>query len=594
VTVLDHPFTNDDVAHAVDVPGVPFRARTDTTGATREPADPRSCALVGGTVWYRYAPRADTNVFADTFGTGYAVALAAFTGATQPVQPAGCNSSATGNAQLGLAARGGETYWFQITGPAGGGPLAFDLVPMPRTSLGDVSTTNEKADAAYPGIGVSRDGRFIVFQSYATNLAGPGSCPSGSCTGIFVRDRVAGTTALVISRPTTKPLEGAGGSLYPDVAESDLWDPQITPDGRFVTFASSAALIPEDTNRDFDVYLVDRATGSIERESVASDGHQGTTPPAHDDRTTPDSMSGSKYPAISDDGRYVVFASDAPDLVDGDANGDNDVFVHDRLTGRTELVSIDPSGSQMPGALVRFGRSMSPDGRFVAFWGLPAKPLLPTTEPLPHDTARQVFMRDRLLGTTTLASPSTRGGGGALDSYDPAVSADGRYVSFISEASDLVPDDTNSDSCTQVAETTTCGTDEFRFDLATRRMLRVSVSSSGEQQVLAPDQVGQSSDYNYVPSSSMSEDGRWVSYRSNATNLVPGDPDGRSHIYLHDCVTGATTRASVSSAGEPGNDDSMFTTISGDGSVVAFISMATNLAPEDHDSSWDIYLHERE
>ncbi|MEA2274634.1 MAG: hypothetical protein QOI98_3342, partial [Solirubrobacteraceae bacterium] len=588
--VLDHPFTNDNVADAITIPSVPFTATTNTTGASKEAGEPANCAPLGGTVWYQYTPPQDVNLFADTFGTSYADALDVYEGtAFGSLTRVGCNQSATGNAQVGFHALAGNTYWFQITGLAGGGNLVFDLAAVAATTLADLTSSGDHADAAALTVGMSENGRFLAITSYSNNLGGD-YCPSRACTGIFVRDLVTGQTTAVISMP--QPTASPG--LFPDTTGGDFWSPHITNDGRYVSFSTGAALLRDDTNDDFDVYVVDRSTNVLERDSVASSGAQGDTPATHHDHSI-NSFVGSKSPTITPDGRYVEFTSDAPNLVPGDTNGENDVFVRDRLTGSTELISVAPSGRQMSSAATEgpygTGKSISPDGRFVAFWGAETQPQVATPEPLPHSGARQVYVRDRLLGTTTLASPSMTGGEGNLDSYQPSISADGHLVAFASEASNLVPGDTNNSGCPRV-ETDTCGTDYFQFDLSTRRMSRVSVSSSGEQQVVAAKETGFATDANYFPAVAMSSDGRWVLFRSNATNLVPGDPDGHSHIYAHDVVTGATIRVSVSSTGEPGNDDSPFLTLAGDGSVVAFISAATNLAPDDKDNTWDVFVRE--
>jgi Tol biopolymer transport system component len=178
------------------------------------------------------------------------------------------------------------------------------------------------------------------------------------------------------------------------------------------------------TNEAFDVFVRDRSTGVTERVSVSSTGEQAG--PA------------SFEPAISADGRYIAFWSSAPNLVSGDTNGSADVFVRDRLTGSTDLVSVSSAELQGNGSSGD-GLAISPDGRFVAFMSS-AKNLVP------NDTneCRDIFLRDRLGGTTELVSVSSTAQQGNDCSDRPAVSADGCEVDFESAATNLVPGDTNN------------------------------------------------------------------------------------------------------------------------------------------------------
>src|SRR5207245_10374128 len=126
----------------------------------------------------------------------------------------------------------------------------------------------------------------------------------------------------------------------------------ISADGRFVAFTSAAGnLVAGDTNGVEDIFVHDRQTGVTERVSVASDGTQGSD--------------GSVAGSISADGRFVAFTSTAGNLVAGDTNGVEDIFVHDRQTGATERVSVDSTGAQGNGGAT--SSSTSADGRFVAF-----------------------------------------------------------------------------------------------------------------------------------------------------------------------------------------------------------------------------------
>src|SRR6185436_2049194 len=201
----------------------------------------------------------------------------------------------------------------------------------------------------------------------------------------------------------------------------------------------------------------------------------------------------------SDDGRYVAFDSLAGNLVPGDTNGKRDVFVRDRQAGTTTLVSISSTGTQ--GGADSGGPVLSGDGRYVAFWSRAAVLV-------PDDTnvAPDVFVHDRQTGTTIRVSVDSAGVQGNDDSYPTSISRDGRYVAFTSLATNLVPGDT------------TGAQDAFVHDLVTGSTIRVSVDSNG-----AGGQGGPHGS-SFLPK--LSGDGRYVVFQSEATNLVPGDTNG--------------------------------------------------------------------
>ena len=197
----------------------------------------------------------------------------------------------------------------------------------------------------------------------------------------------------------------------------------VSADGRYAVFESSAAnVVSGDTNNRRDVFVVDRQTGGVSRVSVDSNGAQAN--------------SDSFYPSISADGRYVAFHSSASNLVAGDANGSQDVFVRDLQSGTTTLVSVADGGGA--GNNSSYYPSISADGRYVAFWSYASNLVAGDTNNRPD-----VFMRDVQSDTTTLVSVADGGGAGNFDSYYPSISADGRYVAFWSYASNLVAGDTN-------------------------------------------------------------------------------------------------------------------------------------------------------
>jgi Tol biopolymer transport system component len=329
------------------------------------------------------------------------------------------------------------------------------------------------------------------------------------------------------------------------------WWPCVSADGKYVAFSSWASnLVLGDTNYTLDVFVHARETGTTERVSVDSSGNQANR--------------GSVGCSISADGRYVAFTSQASNLVPGDTNGMSDVFVHDRETGTTELVSVDSSGNQANGG--SSGPFISADGRYVAFssWA---------SNLVPGDTngISDAFVHDRQTGTTEIASVDSYGNHGNGISIGLSISADGRYVAFMSYASNLVPGDTNGMS------------DVFVHDRETGTTERVSVDSSGNQ---ADD---------WSEGSSISADGRYVAFRSGASNLVPGDTSRfRPDIFIHDRQTGVTERVSIGRYGNQGNGGSSGPFISADGKVVAFTSEASNLVPNDTNGLMDVFVRDRD
>jgi Tol biopolymer transport system component len=270
----------------------------------------------------------------------------------------------------------------------------------------------------------------------------------------------------------------------------------------------------------------------------------------------------SSKPSISADGRYVTFDSDATNLVAGDTNGMTDIFVRDRNSGTTTLVSKNSAGVE--GNLVSDVPSISADGRYVAFES--AATNLVSGDVNGHD---DIFVRDRQTGTTTRVSKSSAGVEGDGVSYNPSISADGRYVAFESDATNLVSGDTNAVS------------DIFVRDRQTGTTTRVSRDSAGVQGDLGSHWA------------SISADGRYVTFMSDANNLVSGDTNGVQDIFVRDRQTGTTTRISRSSAGVEGDDNSWKPSISADGWYVTFDSDATNLVAGDTNAVSDVFVRDR-
>ena len=405
-----------------------------------------------------------------------------------------------------------------------------------------VSTSSVQGNGPSRGGRISQDGRYVAFWSDADNLV-PGD--TNGSTDVFLRDRQAGTTER-LSVSTT----GAQGNQASDVCS-------ISGDGRYVAFTSySTNLAPGDSNGASDVYLRDRQAGTTRRISVSTAGGQAN------------GVSGS--PAITTDGRLVAFWSVATNLVPGDTNGMDDVFLHteDPQHGtiwKTERVSVDSNGiggdgeSEYP--------SISSDGRYVAFTSA-------ATNLVPNDTngTYDVFVRDRKAGLTERVSVGAGGAqaaGGSSAMYRGSISGDGRYVVFVSSAANLVPGDTNSKE------------DVFLRDRLSGVTERVSVDSSGNQ-------ANGDSGWGCI-----SPDGRYVAYSSNASNLVPGDT-GMTDIFVRDRQLGTTEKVSVDSSGISGNGPSTSPSLSPDGRFIVFDSDATNLVAGDTNGWTDVFLHDRQ
>jgi uncharacterized repeat protein (TIGR01451 family) len=293
------------------------------------------------------------------------------------------------------------------------------------------------------------------------------------------------------------------------------------------------------------------ADGFTEKVSISSTGQQGNN------------ISGRfAGPAINGDGSVVAFDSIATTLVPGDRNQEADVFVRDRTRHTTERVSVSTTGGQGDDDSTR--PDLDAEGRMVAFDSS-------ATNLVPKDTnhALDVFVHDRSTGITERVSVSSNEAQGNAQSHSPSISADGRYVAFVSTASNLVSNDTNGVE------------DIFVRDLLRGTTERVSLTSAGRQANSSTTAV------------SIGADGRWVAFSSFATNLVPNDTNGHFDSFVHDRLSGLTEIVSVNSDEEQGDAPSTTPSVNEDGNLVAFISQATNLVPDDTNDRPDIFVRNR-
>ena len=384
------------------------------------------------------------------------------------------------------------------------------------TTLISVASNGDQGNGDSGGghASLSADGRYIAFTSLASNLV------TGDTNGqrdVFVHDQQSGATVRV-----SIASDGGEGSWFAE-------QPDISADGRYVTFVTRSALVPNDTNNSADIYVHDRDAdndaifdepGAIAtvRVSVASDGSQANH------------ASGYTNIAISADGRHVSFDSQASNLVTGDTNQFRDAFAHDRDSDNDGIFDE-------PGAISTVRISVAADG--------------------------------------------SEGDG---PSYDSDISGNGRFVTFWSEATTLIPDDTTmcgAFNCIDVfVRDRDTDVDGILDEPGATSIWRISVASDGTP----------GNGHAYYPA--MASDGSAVAFYTSADNLVPGD-NSIIDVFVHELATGITSKASITHDAMLANQSAWFPAISGNGQFVAFHSLATNLVPGDTNFRADVFVHNR-
>ena len=355
---------------------------------------------------------------------------------------------------------------------------------------------------------------------------------------------VPGTAAAAAKHTQRVSVSSAG--VQADLGSASN-PPAVSANGRFVAFGSAATtLVPGDTNGFGDVFVRDRVLHKTYLVSVGPGGVQGN---------------GDSYEAaISANGRYVAFYSQASNLVGGDTNGFADVFVRDRKLHKTYIVSVGKGGVQGNGD--SYDPSISPNGRWVAFDSIATNFVGVNT-----NGVQNAFVRDRKLRTTSLVSTGPFLPGNK-DSADPVISANGRYVAFDSNASNLVPHDSNAAS------------DVFLRDRTTHKTSILSVNSAGAR----------GNGDSYVPS--ISANGRWVAFDTDAPNLQGHGIGHYTQVVVRDRKTHKTSLVSIDASGARAEGDNGLPSISANGRWVAFDSIAI-LVNNDNNTSFDIYLRDR-
>lgn len=413
-----------------------------------------------------------------------------------------------------------------------------------------VSTSSTGAQASgggsYPSI--SADGSFVSFISGSNDLVGD---DTNFWSDTFVKDTVSGATTRVSTSSTGQQANEPGPA-------ADFYS-SIAADGLAVAFESNACnLIPGNPSCfGQGIYIKNRTTGDTILVEAAAPNY------ANGD---------SGFVAISADASHVAFYSNASNLIGGDTNNASDVFEYAPKIGALYLISSDSHGvignsaaGNVWSAGHNPGLSVSSDGTYVAFDSS-------ASNLVPDDTnnASDIFVKNIITGETKRASTDSAGNqgvgpnGGRSDF--PSISADGHYVAFASYAV-LTPDDTNNTESV------------FVKDMWTGQVRLASTDAAGNQ----------TSGYGSMRPS-ISADGRYVAFESSDPNLVPGDTNRMTDIFVKDMQTGSISRVSVDAAGNQANNNSDMPSISADGRTVAFQTSASNLVPNDTNGSTDVFL----
>ena len=481
-----------------------------------------------------------------------------------------------------------------VTFSLGAAPVQLISSRNPAVALPIGANGDSVAPAMTP------DGRFVLFESTANNLVTNGG--GHYAVNLFLRDRTANATVLI-----SVNLNGVGGN-------GPSTSGQVSTNGRYVVFQSSASdLLAGDTNDASDIFVRDTLTGSNILVSVAIDGGFGNGQ--------------STDPVMTPDGRFVVFCSDATNLVANDTNGFTDVFVRDLVNNTTTLVSADApiqprnffvSTPILPSRTP----AVTPDGRYIAFLGV----LQSTASGLPgYQPFGGVFIRDTVMGTTTWASSNAVPVAGFVTtsstgyfSYHPEISDDGRFVSFKTSSFNglgsaaVLRFDSSSNSLSLIstnAAPLAYSDDVYGPEMtADGRFIAFVTGRAQTNQLpftsvfLADTQAGTNIPISVCPDGTLSTnstsdtpvitaDGRFVAFLSNATNLVANAVSNGFHIYLRDLQNGVTTLIDADTNGAASvNEYGNVPSLSADGNFVAFASADGPLVAQDNNRAEDVFV----
>ncbi|MEO1064732.1 MAG: hypothetical protein AAFZ07_25215 [Actinomycetota bacterium] len=401
---------------------------------------------------------------------GSAIELVSGTGGTSSNGASGGPSVSADGRFVAFHSRGSDL----VAGDRNG---SFDIFVLDRLTstmtLISRSITRDPADDDSLNPSISDDGRYIAYQSEATDLV---ASDTNGESDVFVHDRITGST--------TRLSIGAGGAE----ADGGSGVPSLSGDGRLVAFQSNATnLVGGDDNETVDVFVANHSSGAVELVSVATGGGPGN---------------GASFdPVISGDGRHVAFATIADDLVGGDDDGNYDIVVRDLGSSSSRLASVGAGGEQLPGD--SFDPAIDTDGSHVAFR---------VTEANLGDTRLDVRVWNRGTDRSELVSAAATGGPANGDAYAPSISGDGIWVAFHATATDLVADDLEGQL------------DVFVRDLAGDTTVRASAGEErgGDRRSL---------------NAAISRDGATVVFETDATNLFADDRNGLGDVVLREGLT---------------------------------------------------------
>ncbi|WP_050507514.1 MULTISPECIES: TolB family protein [Streptomyces] len=418
---------------------------------------------------------------------------------------------------------------------------AAQPAPPSGTERASVAADGTQGNGGSSGSMISADGRFAVFDSDATNLV-PGDTNGQS--DIFVKDLRTGAVERV--------------NVASDGTQADSWSstPTISADGRYVAFASDAAhLVPGDTNAATDIFVHDRRTGRTE--SVTLDGRP------------PQGKQGSQMPVISANGRYVAFASSREDLVPGDTNKAQDIFVRDRKTGTVGRVSVSATGEQANGPSAN--PVISYDGRTVGFISKAAN-LRPDPAAAARDRAGlrkphsyPFYVHDLDTGRTGVGSLSSTGE--TVGAWNASISPDGRYAVFSSQYGEVVPGHPTGRA------------DLFVRDLVKGTTEQMSYTYDGKQPQTGSSGLGV-----------LSADNGRLYFESSAPDLVRDDTNNATDIFVRDMRTGVIERVNRPVDSTPDQGWSSNVSTDATGLTAAFDSDAANLVPGDTNGVTDVFV----
>ncbi len=532
---------NDMFANATALSGTRVNLNSlSNVGATKEAGEPSLPSDPGGaSIWFSWTPVASGSTVITTAGSSIDTLLGVYLGVSvnalttiaqnddDPTQPV-LTSRVTFNAV------GGTKYMIAVDGYGGqAGAIQLHLFEgPPSTQRVSVLSNGTQGNRDSHHLSIDANGAVVAFDSKATNLV-PGDVNNRA--DVFVNNALGGVISLV---------SDAFGLTTP----GNGWSrgPSIDSDGNLVAFTSRATNLVSPASSGQQVFErnVTGATTSLVSQSSGSVQGNGR----------------SRHPSVSSDGSVVAFESLATNLVAGDTNGRRDIFARNVLGGTTVRASVGPLGVQANGN--SFSPVVSGNGQFVAFAS-------DATNLVTGDTngTTDVFVADLATSppTVTLVSVATGGTQSNGSSFNPSISYDGRYIAFESNATNFQANDTNGAS------------DVFVRDTLTQTTTRVSLGSTGVQ--------GKAGSFH----PSISSDGRFVAFDSFARNLVSGDTNEVRDVFIHDDLTGITSRVSVATDGSQGDHPSMAPSLSADGHTVAFASEADTLVPNDTNNRRDIF-----